>query len=621
MELAPDVVLANKLRLLRPLGEGGMGVVWAAEHLTLGTEVAIKFIRRERVATDPALLARFEREAKTLARIVHPNVVRIMDFGAEGSTPYIVMELLQGYSLADLFERGGRLSLTSVQALVRQVAGALAAAHDNGVVHRDIKPQNIFVTGTDPLCFTVLDFGVAKLLRPDSATLSSELTETGIVIGSAPYMSPEQLEAKGDVDFRSDLWSLGVIVYEALTGVRPFFGSSLVTVGAAVLKGQYQRASEHRAGLPLLIDQWLAKALSGVGERFQSAREMANAFPDFEVLASLEIDSSKLSLLAEPSVPEAVTTLDHTPAASAPRLAPGSWSLTRMVLGGAAGLGLLVAVGLNSRSLWATPGSCPADMQLIPRARFAMGSQVGEDTPSDETTLGSMNIVEVAAFCIDKTEVTAGAYSQCTNCGTPKRTVEFEGLTPSGRKFESQFCNDAATGNHPINCVDWNEARTYCRSIGRRLPSEAEWEFSARGSAARSYPWGNSAPSAARLNLCGSECSKMLAKRLGKTDRAVPLVDEGYIDSATATAPVGSYPEGATPEGLLDLAGNVWEWTASPYCPYPFRVDGECSDSRRVLRGGGWDTTEHLDVRAARRYPATPSARGKSVGFRCAKDP
>lgn len=598
-----------------------MGVVWAAEHLTLGTEVAVKFIRRERVATDPALLARFEREAKTLARIVHPNVVRIMDFGAEGSTPYIVMELLQGYSLAELFERGGRLSLATACALVQQVAGALAAAHDEGIVHRDIKPQNIFVTGTDPLCFKVLDFGVAKLLRSSSAALPSELTETGVVIGSAPYMSPEQLEAKGDVDFRSDLWSLGVIVYEALTGMRPFSGSSLVTVGAAVLQGQYQPASQHRAGLPLLIDQWLAKALSGVGERFQSAREMANAFPDFEMLAALESDSPKLSLLAEPRVPDAVTTLDHAPVASAPRATRRSWPLTRVVLGGAAGLGLLVAVGLNSRSLWATSGSCPADMQLIPRARFAMGSQVAADTPSDETTLGSLNLVEVAAFCIDRTEVTASAYSQCTNCDPPKHTVEFEGLTPNGRSFESQFCNDVAMGNHPINCVDWNEAKTYCRSIGRRLPSEAEWEFAARGTAARSYPWGNSAPSAARLNLCGSECSKMLATRLGKTSQTALLVNESYVDSATTTAPVGSYPAGATPEGLLDLAGNVWEWTASPYCPYPFRTDGDCGDSRRVLRGGGWDTTEHLDVRAARRYPATPSARGKSVGFRCAKDP
>jgi serine/threonine-protein kinase len=207
-----------------------MGVVWAARHLTLGTDVAIKFIRRERIATDPGLLTRFEREAKTLASIAHPNVVRIMDFGTEAATPYIVMELLQGFSLAELFEQGGRLSVATVRAVVEQVGGALNAAHDKGVVHRDIKPQNIFVTGggaDQTLALKVLDFGVAKLLDTSSVPVASGvLTETGVVLGSAPYMSPEQLEARSSIDLRSDLWSLGVIAYEALTGARPFAGSS-----------------------------------------------------------------------------------------------------------------------------------------------------------------------------------------------------------------------------------------------------------------------------------------------------------------------------------------------------------------------------------------------------------
>ncbi|HEX2881141.1 MAG TPA: serine/threonine-protein kinase, partial [Polyangiaceae bacterium] len=401
LELRPDVVLAGKLRLLRPLGEGGMGVVWAARHLALGSEVAVKFIRKERLATDSALLTRFEREARTLARITHPNVVRVMDFGSEGTTPYIVMELLEGYSLADLFERGGRLSLASVQALVCQVAGALAAAHDEGVVHRDIKPQNIFVTSTDPLCFKVLDFGVAKLLRLPSAPLSTELTETGVVIGSAPYMSPEQLEARGDVDPRSDLWSLGVIVYEALTGMRPFSGGSFVAVGAAVLSGQYQAASRYRAGLPEAIERWLAKILNpNVQQRFQSACELADAFPELHGTANPIDDGAKPGLhepqprsaTFELALESAVTTVDHVPAVSNPHAGRLKWSILPAVLGSTVALGLLGVFGFNSRSLFATSASCPAGMQLIPRARFEMGSRTNADTPDDETTPGSANL-------------------------------------------------------------------------------------------------------------------------------------------------------------------------------------------------------------------------------------
>ena len=221
MELRPDLVLANKLRLLRPLGQGGMGVVWAARHLTLATDVAVKLIRPERVAADPALVARFEREARATARIAHPNVVQVMDYGTvDDAVPYLVMELLRGFSLAELIERGGRLSLVTIKSLVQQVGSALESAHEHGIVHRDIKPHNIFITDESkgyPLFVKVLDFGVAKMLG-DEHTPSADLTltETGMVIGSAPYMSPEQLEGSKYVDLRADLWAHGVIVYLSL---------------------------------------------------------------------------------------------------------------------------------------------------------------------------------------------------------------------------------------------------------------------------------------------------------------------------------------------------------------------------------------------------------------------
>ena len=625
MELRPEAVIAGKLRLLRPLGQGGMGVVWAARHLTLETDVAVKLIRPERVAADPALVARFEREARATARITHPHVVRVMDYGTvDGAVPYLVMELLRGFSLAELLERGGRLSLATARSLVQQAGSALASAHEHGIVHRDVKPHNVFITEESqgyPLFVKVLDFGVAKTLGESQVPgMSPALTETGMVIGSPPYMSPEQLEGRKDVDLRSDLWSLGVIVYETLTGMQPFQGGSFVAVGAAVLEGRYRPASELRPNLPAAIDDWFAKALCvDPGGRFQSAGEMVAAFPGQEGAVVEEAGE-----VAVPSprpaaavVPVAEATVGHAPLARRPEVrAPRR----RRGLLLAAAVGAAIAGGAMV-SARARPGgatvkaACPAGMSFIGGAAFQVGSAADGETPTDETP---RHEVSVGGFCLDVTEVTVAAYARCPSCERPRMTVEFEGLAPNGRSFWSQFCNRPEAGDHPINCVDWYQAKGYCATLGKRLPTEAEWELAARGKEARKYPWGQAPPSGQRLNACGSECSRMLTARLesvGK-DPWPRMYDDD--DSAAATAPVGRYQGGASPEGVLDLAGNVWEWTESHYCPYDKE---DCDDSRRVLRGGGWDTVESQDVRAAHRYPSAPTARGKSIGFRCARTP
>ncbi len=243
---------------------------------------------------------------------------------------------------------------------------------------------------------------------------------------------------------------------------------------------------------------------------------------------------------------------------------------------------------------------------------FAMGSDIDGETPSDETP---KKTVSVSTFCLDVTEVTVAAYAACA-CGERPLSADFEGLTPNGRTFESQFCNGADKGSHPMNCVDWSQAKRFCESVGKRLPIESEWELAARGKEGRAYPWGDAPPNGERLNACGAECSKMLTERLEKAGKGAWPAMYPDDDHASATSPVGRYRAGATPNGVLDLAGNVWEWTESAYCPYR---DPDCGDSRRVLKGGGWDTTERQNVRAARRYPSAPTARGKSVGFRCAK--
>jgi serine/threonine-protein kinase len=465
-----------------------MGVVWEARHLALETDVAVKLIRPDRAAVDPALGARFEREARATARIAHPHVVQVMDYGVlDGAVPYLVMELLRGASLAELLARGGRLSLATTILLVEQVGSALESAHERGIVHRDIKPHNVFITEGGrgyPLFVKVLDFGVAKTLGDTQVPGGSPaLTETGTVIGSPPYMSPEQLEGSKDVDLRSDLWSLAVITYETLTGALPFQGASFVSVGAAVLKGRYRPASELAPNLPASIDDWFAKALSVDREaRFRSAREMVEAFleqagPPSERDPSPDearLSAPATTMPAAPAIPEPGATADHAPLAQrpaelpAPLAPPGTPKAPRLRRILAAGT--LAAMGATGVGLaWpARPLTCPSGMALIDGATFPMGSAGDGETPSDETPI---HPVAVRAFCLDVTEVTVGAYTQCADCGPLPSKVELEGVTPNGRAFESQFCNPAEARAHPVNCVDWHQAKTYCKAQGRRLPT------------------------------------------------------------------------------------------------------------------------------------------------------
>lgn len=606
-----------------------MGVVWAARHLRLDTDVAVKLIRPERVAQNPTLLQRFEREAKAAARIAHPNVVRVMDFGTvDDAVPYIVMELLAGFSLADLLERGGRLSFATAKSLARQVGSALESAHAQGIVHRDVKPHNVFVTEGSkdhPLFVKVLDFGVAKVLGDTQVPGgSAALTETGTVVGSPPYMSPEQLEGRADVDLRADLWSLAIILYEALTGERPFQGGSFVAVGAAVLGGRYRPASELRPDLPRAIDDWFAKALClDVEGRYQNAADMVEAFlaladPIDESVAHFPSQgAAALATTVEAASLEPAqgdVTASHAPVARRPSLPTRAPRRSRRrVVVSLAIAGAVVGGAVLAAATVPSSGECPPGMTLIEGATFSMGSPEQAETPTDEMPAHDET---VASYCLDASEVTVRAYELCEDCERPM-TVELEGLTPNGRDFDSVFCNGPDKPDHPINCIDWEHAQRYCAAQGKRLPTEQEWELAARGTEGRRHPWGNEPPRGELLNACGAECSRMLTdKREAAGKGAWPAMYEGD-DGAAATAPVGSYrPEGAS--APWDLAGNVWEWTSSAYCPYGNK---DCGDSRRVLRGGGWDTTEVSDVRAARRLPAAPRARSRSIGFRCALTP
>lgn len=273
VRLEPGTVLADKYRLESVLGVGGMGTVYRAEHLALKAPVAIKVIDRE-VAEGDVALARFMREAQSAASLRSPHVVQILDYGMEGNRPFMVMEMLEGEPLADRIRRLGRLAPQDTYRIISHIARAVSRAHEADIIHRDLKPDNVFLVHNEgDEIAKVLDFGVAKV---ESTQLDGAgHTRTGSLLGTPYYMSPEQAQGNKHIDARSDLWALGVIAFECLTGRRPFSSDGL---GDLVLQICIRDIPIPSKVLPVPpgFDAWFKKACArDPDERFQTARELA----------------------------------------------------------------------------------------------------------------------------------------------------------------------------------------------------------------------------------------------------------------------------------------------------------------------------------------------------------
>jgi serine/threonine-protein kinase len=301
--LLPGTLLGGRYRIETLVGEGGMGAVYEAVQQDLDRRVALKILH-EHLTDDVELRGRFQREARVVAMLGHPNVVQISDFQArDGEPPFFVMELLHGENLRDLLKRAQVLPPERVAYIAVQILSALEAAHRANVVHRDIKPDNIFLERTDVQVdiVKVLDFGVAKLLGRDDM----KLTRSGLVVGTLSYMAPEQ--ALGDpIDGRADLYSLAATMYLALTGRKPFDGATTAALLKKIMQEVPAPVSKLRPEIPEKFSAVFERALAKRPEdRYASAAEMARALGPFAKATPLDSPLSAASTLRTPdTIPE-----------------------------------------------------------------------------------------------------------------------------------------------------------------------------------------------------------------------------------------------------------------------------------------------------------------------------
>jgi len=287
-------LITPTLKLVRQIGKGGMGTVWEAQDLTLDSKIAVKMLDRA-YAVDDKSVKRFKDEAQRAARLTNPHITKVSGYGVTAlGEPYIVMELLEGETLGSCIKRCRGLPVDDVASIIEQAARGLTAAHNQNLVHRDIKPDNLFIQDNIGQLFVkILDFGISKEmdLPPDWTAR----TATGAMLGSPAYMSPEQYTHPKNVNHKTDLWSLGVVAYEAITGDKPFAGDSMLKLGSAIAEGAFKPPTTIVADLPRAVDDWMLKALAKKPEdRFGSAMEMATVLMSIVNPASVRERRSSL---------------------------------------------------------------------------------------------------------------------------------------------------------------------------------------------------------------------------------------------------------------------------------------------------------------------------------------
>ena len=629
-------VFDGRYQLLYPLGVGGMGEVWRAGDVGAGREVAIKLLKADE--RDAAALARFRREGEATASLDHPGILRVHASGvAPDGQAFIVYELVdRARSLADLF---GEVDLRRRVELLRDAARGLGHAHARGVVHRDVKPDNVLVDPEGRV--RVADFGLALVPGRE------RLTQTGALMGTPSYMAPEQAcGERARIGPWTDVWSLGVMLYEALTGEVPFQAGSLVQLIAQITSKPPLPPRQRASSTPPELEAVCLRALrQSPEERHPHAQAFADdlaAWLEGRPIAAAPPPPRRarpllLLLLALPVLPAAAWVL-----AEPEEYPPDQWPVPRdpaRLIGPAPGseppapasgavdgvppwfaelkeadrppLPLPEGVGFGPRRGTYVNAKDGSRLVWVPPGELRMGAAEGDaEAQDDERPVRRVRLSR--GLFLGQHELSWGSYRRF--CWETARGQPVQAIEDHPGRFE-------APDDAPVFHVTWEDAVEYCAWAGLRLPTEAEWEWAARGPEGRIYPWGNGpAPGGARTCNVADEAARRTASHWKTT--------AGYDDGNLYPAPIGSFTAGASWVGAEDMAGNVWEWVADLEAPYPAedQVDprGPAAPGPegefRIIRGGGW-CFGLQDCRATNRDSRAPTLRLDHVGFRVARDP
>jgi serine/threonine-protein kinase len=634
-DLQIGAVLKGQYRLEAKLGEGGMAVVYRAYDLQRRVPMALKLPKPD-YAEDDVFLHKFRREARSYLQLQHPNIVRFYDVAEADLLTFMVLEYINGVTLRTAMrQRGQPFTPGEVLGYLRPICAALNYAHSRHVIHCDMKPANVMIDHSGRV--VVNDFGIARLSESATVTFSTP--------GTAAYMAPEQWRGGDDVYPSTDVYALGVMLYEMLTSRLPFTGDTVQSKGSTREKVMREHLSLE-ASLPSQINPQLPAAFDAIVLRCLANETNDRYQTVVDVLKDSEAAASQTRFNAPPLLPpqtEATPQPVQKPVRSTP-------PQTGMMLGGIGAVAVVSAIALLA---WRTSqsGSVPiatesptataeviglapttqratatlkpsqtplptntpetmrvnttdnALMDLVPGGDFTMGSSSDVD-PYFWGAEAPPHQVSVGDFWVYHTEVTNAMYRVCVAagaCGPPRLA---KSVTRESYYGDPQF------DDYPVIQISWSQAKGYCEWAGGRLPTEAEWEKAARGTDARLFPWGNQAPDGTTANLCDSNCDN-------PADRA-NTVDDGYAD----TALVGSFPAGSSPYGALDMAGNVWEWVADWYSPDYYKDSpygaplGPDSGTRKIMRGGSYFNGSN-GVRVVARSSRLPDDALFSVGFRC----
>lgn len=671
--------VAEKYRVEKLVGEGGFAVVYRAQHAIWNKPVAIKFFNGlANVSPDQRdqFQQAFIQEGALLTELSSQTaaIVQARDVGTYISPdgnwmPFMVLEWLEGRSLEALLEderqrRAPPWSLESTLQLLGQAAMALDVAHGRGIAHRDVKPANLFVLGDEPrtrATLKVLDFGVAKMVT-DNTQLQAALARTGMNLTSftPQYAAPEQFSRHlGATGPWTDVFALALVAVEMLTGRSALDGEDVVQLAVSASSPE-RRPSPRTLGATVsdAVEAVFQKALAiKPTERYARAGEFLNELLNAAAIpvsrtdmraavAPTEFASASFATGAYGSATPMVASTPDTPPAPAPLANPPPRRGTPWVT-----LGMAVVVAGLGALFWtkrtpppdATPTpaarpvepvasaappppaavpevkACPEKMAKIPAGQFFQGSDAKEARANEKPA----HQVALSDYCMDLYEVTAGEYKTCSDEGKCKRAsneVEWPKITPAERKIYAPLCTfgDPERADHPINCVTWEMANLYCKAQGKRLPTEAEWEYATRGPDGRVYPWGDEPPTEKHLNACGSECTAW-----GKKNKVEIAALYAGDDGFATTAPVGRFEAGKSRFGPYDVVGNVWEWVADWDGAYTAdeKKDptGPENGERRVIRGGAWNGSYAVWLHPSFRYAQDPAATSHGIGFRCAK--